>query len=110
MMKTRHAMALALTAPIMAMAPATAETTAPAAVPSPAAGYSVEETALGAMLDDPAAKAVLAKHIPAIVGSDQIQMARGMTLKQLQQYAGDMLSDTKLADIQADLNKLPTKK
>jgi para-nitrobenzyl esterase len=77
--------------------------------PAPAAKYSVETTDLGTLMDDPAAKAVLEKHLPGLVGNAQIQMARGMTLKALQQYAGDMLTDGRLADVQYDLDKLPAK-
>ncbi len=85
------------------------------AVPAPAAStasgkYSVDETTLGTLLDDPAAKAVLIKHVPAIVSNDQVEMARGFTLKSLQNYAADQLTDAKLTAINADLAKLPTKK
>jgi hypothetical protein len=69
--------------------------------------YAVESTQLGALLDDPGAKAVLDKYIPALVNNEQIQMARGMTLRQLQGYAADALPDAKLTVIQADLDKLP---
>ena len=82
----------------------------PAAAPAaPASAYSVETTELGTLLDDPAAKAVLNKHVPDIISSEQIDMARTMTLKQLQQYAGDRLTDEKVALIQADLDKLAKK-
>jgi para-nitrobenzyl esterase len=77
--------------------------------PATAVKYSVETTSLGDLMDDPAAKAVLEKHLPGLVGNAQIQMARGLTLKALQQYAGDMLTDAKLADVQYDLDKLPAK-
>ena len=79
---------------------------APAA---PAAAMSTATTDLGTLLDNPAAKAVLEKHIPALVSNPQIEMARSMTLKQIQGFAGDALSDAKLADIDADLAKLPAK-
>jgi para-nitrobenzyl esterase len=42
-----------------------------------------------------------------MISNSQIDMARSMTLKQLQQYAGDSLTDAKLAEIQTDLDKLP---
>jgi uncharacterized membrane protein len=92
----------------MLAAPATlAATPASAAEAAAATGLSVETTDLGTLLDNPGAKAVLTKHLPDIVGNEQIAMARGMTLKQLQQFAGDMVTDQKLAAIQADLEKLP---
>lgn len=99
------ALLLALTAaPVATMA----QTPPPAA--APAAHYSTENTDLGTLLDDPAAKAVLTKYVPDLIASDQIDMARGMTLKTLQGYASDKLSDKQLTLIDADLAKLPAKK
>lgn len=92
----------ALAAPATLMA-----TPAVAAEAAAAAGLSVETTDLGTLLDNPGAKAVLTKHLPDIVANEQITMARGLTLKQLQQFAGDMVTDQKLAAIQAELDKLP---
>lgn len=88
--------------------------TAAVAQPAPAAAaadhYTTSTTPIGALLDDPAAKAVLVKYIPDVVSNPQIDMARGMTLKDTQQYAPDMVSDQKLAQIDAELAKLPAKK
>ena len=97
---TLLALAFAAATPVAVMA----ETPAAAA---PAAKLSVENTSLGDLLDNPAAKAVLAKHINEMISNPQIDMARSMTLKQLQSYAGDALTDAKLAMIQTDLDKLP---
>ncbi|MCJ2180264.1 hypothetical protein [Novosphingobium album (ex Hu et al. 2023)] len=58
--------------------------------------YSTAETPLGDLLDTPATKAILEKYLPELVANDQIEMARGMTLKQLQNYAGDMITEEKL--------------
>jgi para-nitrobenzyl esterase len=44
-------------------------------------------TPLGAMLDDPAARAILAARIPMVVNSEQVNAARGMTLSALAGYA-----------------------
>jgi para-nitrobenzyl esterase len=92
------------------LAPVAASAQAPAPAATPAAGYTTADTDVGTLLDDPAAKAVLARHLPALVASDQIDMARSMTLKAMQSYAPDMLTDKALADIDADLAKLPVKK
>lgn len=62
------------------------------------------------MLDDPAAKALLDKHMPGFSANEQIDMARSMTLKMVQQYAPDTLTDKALADLQADLAALPVRK
>ncbi|MBB5685357.1 hypothetical protein [Sphingobium boeckii] len=92
------------TLPSLALAQA-----APAAVAAVAGGYSVEETDVGTLIDDPAAKAVLDKYLPGFSGNDQVAMARSMTLKMLQQYAPDTFTDKALTDIQTELNKLPKK-
>jgi para-nitrobenzyl esterase len=95
----------------MAAAPAWAQsiqppTAAPAATPY----YSTEETTVGDLLGNPATKAVVGKHVPEIVQNDQIQQARDMTLRGLQQYAGDSLSDEILDAIDKDLAAIPAPK
>lgn len=91
--------------PALAQAPAAPTKAAPA--PATAPKYTTADTELGILLDDPAAKAIVAKHIPAMTTSDEIDMARGMTLKAVQQYAPDDVTDARLAAIDADLAKLP---
>jgi hypothetical protein len=71
--------------------------------------YSTQSTQIGTLLGDPAAKAVLAKHIPDIVNNPGIDQAAGMTLKDVQQYSPDQLTDKILSEIDADLSKLPAK-
>jgi para-nitrobenzyl esterase len=78
---------------------------APAAAPAAGAKFS-GESQIGALLDDPAAKAVLQKHIPEIVGSDQIEMARGMTLTQIAGFPQAGIDEAKLKAILADLAAL----
>ena len=94
---------------MMAVTPTLAAAQAPAAAAA-AATYSVEETDVGTLLDNPAAKAILDKHMPGFSSKDQIDMARSMTLRTVQQYAPDMITDKVLGEIQADLNKLPAAK
>ncbi|MFN3798960.1 hypothetical protein [Sphingobium yanoikuyae] len=89
-------------------APHVAMAQASAAAPAPA--YSVETTDIGTLLDNPATKAVLDKNLPGFTANPQIDMARSMTLKGVQQYAADTLTDAALAKVQADLNKIPAKK
>ena len=86
---------------------ATAQTPAPATAPAP--HYTTSTTDIGTLLDDPAAHAIVDKHLPGVLSGDQIDMARPMTLKAIQQYAPDRISDQALADIDAELAKLPTK-
>jgi len=84
---------------------AAAASVAAKAVPA-APKYTTSDTEIGMLLDDPAAKAVIDKYLPAVSGSDQIDMARSMTLKAIQQYAPDDITDAKLAEIDAELAKL----
>jgi len=95
--------ALVLAAPVVAVAQ-----TAPAATPAPA--YSTSTSTIGMLLENPQTKAVLMKYIPDIVSNDQIHMANGMTLKAIQPYSGDALSDEILAKIDTDLAKVPASK
>jgi hypothetical protein len=112
----KNAFAIMLTSLVAAVVPVAAHAAAPAvaapasATPAAPTGYTTTDTSVGDLLDDPAAKAVLTKYLPQMVSSPQIDMARGMTLRQMQPYAADMVTDDVLAKIDADLAKLPAKK
>lgn len=96
---------LAGTVPALA---ADAATAIPAAAPG---HYSVKETPVGKMLDDPAADELLKKMIPSVYGNDMFHtMGRENTLQGIQQYEPEALKDEVLAKLQAELNKLPAKK
>lgn len=106
MQKISYALAAAFLA--VTAGPALASGTAaqaPAAAPA-APKYSTDDTDIGTLIDNPATKAILEKHIPGMTTSDQIDMARSMTLKAIQQYASDMVTDERLAAIDADFAKL----
>jgi para-nitrobenzyl esterase len=87
-------------------APALAQ---PAAAAKPAV-YSSAATTIGALLDDPDARAILDKYMPGFSAQPQIDMARPMTLTAVQSYAPDMITPEVLAKIDADLAKLTPKK
>ena len=71
--------------------------------------YSVTETPVGKLIDDPAAAAILQKLIPTVWANDLFQTAgRELTLKAIQQYEA-VLTDEKLAEIQAEFDKIPAK-
>jgi len=94
--------ALAGTGLPMLAAPAVAQT-------APAAHYSVETTLVGKLIDDPAAAAILQRLIPTIWANELFQTAgRDLTLKAIQQYE-TVLTDAKLAEIQAEFDKIPAK-
>ena len=78
---------------------------------APQAGhYSVATTVVGTLLDDPAANAILKRLIPTVYANDMFQtMGRSLTLKAIQQYEPDALSDENLARIQAEFDKIPVK-
>ena len=77
---------------------------------SPAAHYSVTKTLVGTLLDDPAAVEILKRLIPTVYANDQFQSAgRSLTLKDIQQYEPEALSDENLAKIQAEFDKIPAK-
>jgi len=105
MRKTLTAMALASLA--AASAPML---TAPAlAQAAPAAHYSVETTLVGKLIDDPAAAAILQKLIPTVWANDLFQTSgRELTLKAIQQFE-TVLTDEKLAEIQAEFDRIPAK-
>jgi hypothetical protein len=81
------------------------------APPAPASAehYTTSTTDIGTLIDDPAAHAIVDKYLPGVLSGDQIDMARSMTLKAVQQFASDRITDKALADIDAELAKLPTK-
>lgn len=73
------------------------------------ARYSSEATPVGDLLDNSAARAILAKYAPRITSSSQIDAVRSMPLKALQGYAPQDLSDEVLAKIDVELAKVPVK-
>jgi hypothetical protein len=75
-------------------------------VATTASTYSSSSTPIGDLLDNPATKAVLVKYLPDLVSNPQIEMARGMTLKQVQSYSSDSVTDELLAKIDADLQNI----
>jgi para-nitrobenzyl esterase len=100
------------TVALPAAAHAQAATAPAAATPAPSAStkhYSTADTEIGTLLDDPAARAILDKRVPGMTGNEQIDMARSMTLKGIQQYSPDAITDKVLAEIDADFAKIPAK-
>jgi len=90
---------------------ATAQTTstpdaAPAAVAPAPTKYSTTESKIGDLLDNPTTKAVLDKDLPGLSTNENIGMARGMTLKEVQQFAPDKITDERLALVDTDFGKL----
>jgi para-nitrobenzyl esterase len=97
-----------LTAAVAAPSQAQTQSAPAAQVTKPA--YSVSETPIGTLLDNPDAKAVLDKHLPGLSSNPQIDGARAMTLSAVAPFSPDTMTEKVLADIQADLDKLPVQK
>jgi para-nitrobenzyl esterase len=90
-------------------APAVAAEAASAVAPATMPAYSTSETDIGTLLDNPATRAVLEKHMASMVSNPRFEQARAMTLKQVQSAAPQILTDELLAKVDADLAKIPAK-
>lgn len=71
--------------------------------------FSTSTSTIGDILDNPAAKAVVDRHLPKVFANPQIKMARPLTLRGLQRFAKDGVSDAALAAIDADFANLAKK-
>lgn len=91
------AIAVAQTAPA---APAPAAPAADAA--KPAAKFNLD-TPIGELLANEAAKVVLDKELPGLTQLPQLEMIKGLSLKQLQPYSDGKLTDELLAKTEASL-------
>ena len=73
------------------------------------ARYSTKETPIKALLADPAAKAIIAKHFPEFIASSAV--ARGQadrfTIRSIRRFKPRLFNDQRLAAADAELAKLP---
>jgi hypothetical protein len=100
--------ALLLSAMIAAVPAAAQDKAAPAAAAEPAKAVpSTMSTTIGELLDNPATKAIVEKHLPGFSSHPQIDMARSLSLKAVQAYAPQITDDI-LAKIEAELAALGT--
>lgn len=81
---------------------------APAAAPAAKPAFSTGDSNIGTLLDNPRTKAVLDKVMPGFSTNPQVEMARGFTLRQVQQFAPDQLTDALLAKVDAELAAIPS--
>lgn len=79
----------------------------PLSAASTPAAYSTPATKIGVLLDDPGAKAVVGRYIPEFTTDWRIKLVRGTTLRRLQNYRPNMVTDAKLAAIDTELAALP---
>jgi hypothetical protein len=85
-------------------APSAPAPSAPAATPQ----FSTATTTLGALIENEATRAVVERHLPGISQHPMLDQARGFTLRMIQQFAPDQLSNERLDAIDRDLSALPT--
>jgi hypothetical protein len=106
----KHPIAALLLGAAIISVPATAEdkAAAPAAEAAKSA-FSTAETTIGDILDNAEAKAIVEKHMPGFSAHPQIEMARGFSLKAVQSFQPDQITDELLAKIDADFTALAAK-
>ena len=94
---------------VAAIAPVAMSTTAWAQAPGVAKAGSplTVDSTIGELLDNPAARGVLQRHVPVIVASPQISQARGMSLRSIAHYIPALLTEERMAEINADLARTP---
>jgi len=71
-----------------------------------AAKFNTTTTLLGAILDNPAAKAAFAKVVPELAANPQLEMGREMTLTAIAEFAPEALTADKLKELEAELAKV----
>lgn len=81
------------------------------AAPAPAAAatgrFSVETSQISAILANPAAKAIVDRHLPGFSTHPMIGQAGSLTLRAVQNFARGAIPDEKITAIQADFAALP---
>ena len=68
--------------------------------------FSVDQSTIGQLLDDPQAHAIFAKHFPQIVNDPKLANAHEQTLAEIRVMTGGVITDAKLAAMDADLRAL----
>ncbi len=64
--------------------------------------YSTDSK-LGDLLDNPATKEILEKHMPGVSNHPQLAMGRGFSLKVVAQFAAGQITPEMLTAVEADL-------
>lgn len=72
----------------------------------PGTSYSVEESTVGALLDYSEAREALEHHIPGIADIRQLAIARPLTLRDIQPYYPNMITDERLAALDLALDEI----
>lgn len=75
------------------------------AAPAPSPAYTLD-TPIQRLVADPAAKAVLDRELPGLTTHDRYDQFKGLSLKALKPLSGGLITDDRLAAIEADLRAL----
>lgn len=84
-----------------------AESTAPAKSEKTFPANSTSTISIGEFIDNPKLKPILDKYLPGFSANEQVGMARGLTLRAIQSYSPETLTDDALGKIDADVAKVP---
>jgi len=79
----------------------------PAQAQTAAGAHLTVDSPVGELLDNPSAMAVLHAQVPALADNPQIKAAAALPLRAIAQYAPTVLTEAKLAAINAALAKAP---
>jgi hypothetical protein len=69
---------------------------------------STSTVTIGEFMDNPKLKPILDKYLPGFSDNEQVGMARGLTLRAIQAYSPDTLTDESLGNIDAEVSGLPS--
>ena len=97
--------ATAAAAATAAVAPAGAGAVAPAAAAATSAGLSLD-TPIGEIAAAPAGKAVLDQQLPGLLTHPAYETFKAFSLKALQPYSNGLITDERLAAVEAGLKAL----
>lgn len=105
MIKTPFA---AVAASLMLAGAASAQTTpaAPAAANAPAARPTIEST-IESLINEPATKTVVLKHLPALDQHPAYSQFKGMTLRAVAPFSDGHVTDETITAIDTELKALP---
>lgn len=103
-MKTVLICAALVTAPFAANAQTAAPTAAPAPAPAAAAPAVLNgDSPIEAIAATPAGKAALTKTFPDLLSHPAYEQFKGMSLRNLAPLSGGLITDEKIAAVEADL-------
>lgn len=92
---------------LLVASPAWAQEAQAPAQTEAASKYSIKTSKLGALLDNPATKALFEKYFPEVVHHPQINEGLDLTLPDVVQYLPDVVTPEKLAAMDTELKAIP---